>query len=502
MPGRPQIQITSGSASPSATPGERLGTWFVAAQTERGPAVPDQARPLYSLSDYTATYGSRNASLGSVSTTYDLLDAFWQSGGGAVYLARVVGPAAVAASLTLSDRAGSPLSTLKVTALGAGTWANTNVTISVANGVAANSFVITVLIGTVATEVSPDLFSPTDAVAWSQTSKYVRVTDLASASTAPTNNPAVLAATALASGVDDLGSITDIHWTNALNALPAEWGPGLVSKLGISTSAGHAGTLAHAAANNRFAILDGASASSQATLTSLAATVQTAATAPEYGALFAPWVQIPPFAGGTASRTVPPSGVVAGLISKQVTSGAANAAAAGANGQARIVLAEQANVGFTTTERDTLNGTAPVNVIRRPYSASLTPPYELYGYNTLAKPGNGWRQAGSQLLRLRLTDELSQVAETFLFGQFDGKGQLLAEFAGALVEVLRGHFDDGELYGASPADAYEVDVTSVNTTLTLAQGQLNARVSVRISPMAEYININVTKVPVTESLSA
>jgi hypothetical protein len=501
MPGRPQIQITTASASPSATAGERLGTWFVAAQTERGPLLPDQTRPLYSLGDYMATYGTRNASLGSVATTYDLLDAYWQSGGGAVHVARVVGPAAVTASLTLVDRAGSPLNTLRVSALGAGVWANTNVTVAVAAGVATNSFVITVAAGTAGTEVSPDLFSPTDAVAWSQTSKLVRITDLASGTASPTNNPAVLAATALASGVDDLGSVTDIHWTNALNAIPAEWGPGLVSKLGISTAAGHAGTVAHAAANNRFAILDGASASSQATLTTLAATVQAAASSPEYAALFAPWVQIPPYAGGTANRTIPPSGVVAGLISRQVTTGAANVAAAGANGQARIVIAEQANTGFTTTERDILNGTAPVNVIRRPYSASLTPSYELYGYNTLAKTGNGWRQGGSQLLRLRLTDELNQVAETFLFDQFDGKGQKLAEFAGGLVEVLRGHFDDEELYGATPSDAYDVDVTSVNTSLTLSQGQLNARIAVRISPMIEYINVAVTKVPVTESLA-
>jgi hypothetical protein len=63
---RPQIQITTSAAAASASPGERLGTWFVAAQTERGPLLPDPSAPLYSLGDYAATYGTRNATLGSV----------------------------------------------------------------------------------------------------------------------------------------------------------------------------------------------------------------------------------------------------------------------------------------------------------------------------------------------------------------------------------------------------------------------------------------------------
>jgi hypothetical protein len=364
---RPQISITTSAASAAATPGQRLGTWFVAAQTERGPLLPDPAAPLYSIQDYVALYGTR-ASLGSVQTTYDQFDAYWRTGGGPVLVSRVVGPAAVTASLNLSDRAGSPLTTLKVSAVGPGAWYNTNITISVANGVAASTFVITVLVAGVAAEVSPDLTSPTDAVAWSQFSKYVRITDQASATAAPNNNPAVLSATALASGADDIASVTDTHWTTALDALPAEWGPGLVSKVGITTAAGHAGTMAHAAARNRFAVLSGGSGASQGTLTTLASTVQAAATSPEYGAVFAPWLVIPPYAGGSGSRTIAPTGVVAGLISRQVTNGPANVAAAGANGKATIVTDVQTR--FTDAERDTLAGTAYVNVLRKPYSAS------------------------------------------------------------------------------------------------------------------------------------
>jgi hypothetical protein len=494
---RPQINITTSAASAAATPGQRLGTWFVAAQTERGPLLPDPTTPLYSIQDYVALYGTR-ASLGSVQATYDQVDAYWRTGGGPVLISRVVGPAAVTASLNLADRAGSPLTTLKVSALGPGVWYNTNVTISVANGTAASTFVITVLIAGVAAEVSPDLTSPTDAVAWSQLSRYIRITDQASATAAPNNNPAVLSATALASGADDLASVTDTHWTTALDAMPAEWGPGLVSKVGITTAAGHAGTIAHAAAKNRFAILTGPSGASQASLTTLAATVQAAATAPEYGGLFAPWVTIPPYAGGTSNRTISPVGVVAGLISRQVTTGPANVAAAGSNGKATIVLDVQTR--FTDAERDTLAGTSYVNVLRKPYSASLSPAVELYGYDTLALPNSGWRQATAQLLRIRLVDELNQIAEDFVFDQLDGRGLKLAEFNGALRGPLQAHYAADELFGATPAEAYSVDTTSVNTPTTLGAGQLNARVGIRVSPLAEQVYIDLVKFPITQSL--
>jgi hypothetical protein len=59
--------------------------------------------------------------------------------------------------------------------------------------------------------------------------------------------------------------------------------------------------------------------------------------------------------------------------------------------------------------------------------------------------------------------------------------------------VLQPHFDAGELFGATPAEAYSVDTTSVNTSQTLAAGQLNARVGIRVSPMAEFVYIDVVK---------
>lgn len=503
---RPGVTVTTSAAVAAATPGQRLGTLFAAAMTQRGPLVADVTQPLHSLGDYTALYGARDATIGSAALTYDMVETFFRCGGTALLLNRVVGPAATTASLTLMDRAGTPLQTLKVLARGPGAWPTSHITVQVANGAAANTFQILVLVDAVLTEQSPDLASPAEAVTWGTVSKWVTVQDLASVTVSPNNNPAVLAATALGSAVDDLASVTDTHWTAALNAFPSAYGPGLVAKMGVSTSSGHAGTVAHAAANNRLALLDGVSGSSQATLTTLAAAVQTAATAPEYGMLFAPWVQIPPAAAGAANRTVPASAVAAGLISGQVTAGPAAVAAAGANGQAPFVLdtapttSGGAGQVFTDAERDLLAGSAAVNVLRRAYSASSSPPVELYGYTTLGSLNNPWRQAGPQLLRLRITDELLLLGEAFLFRIIDGRGHVFAELGGAAAGILQGHWEAGELYGNTASEAFAVDYTSPNTPTTIAAGQLNCVVEIRESTTGERLTFAVSKIPVNQPL--
>src|SRR5574343_700309 len=131
----PGATIATSQVSSVLTPGQRLGTFFVAAITQRGPKYPDPTTPLYSIVDYQNLYGERDAALGA-SLTYDMLEAYWRSGGGAVHISRVVGPAATTASLTVADSSSVP--TLRIEAAGPGTWPNTHVTVSIAAGIASN----------------------------------------------------------------------------------------------------------------------------------------------------------------------------------------------------------------------------------------------------------------------------------------------------------------------------------------------------------------------------
>ena len=124
--------VAAPSSSNSSPP---TGTWFVTGQTQAGPT--GVAVPITSMGDYLAYLGARV----SYGILYDSLDEFFHDGGVLAYVSRITGPAAVSAAVTLVDQAGSPLSTLSVTAGGAGTWGN-NLSVTIATGSVSNSYTI------------------------------------------------------------------------------------------------------------------------------------------------------------------------------------------------------------------------------------------------------------------------------------------------------------------------------------------------------------------------
>jgi hypothetical protein len=67
--------------------------------------------------------------------------------------------------------------------------------------------------------------------------------------------------------------------------------------------------------------------------------------------------------------------------------------------------------------------------------------------------------------------------------------------------VLTGYYNAGSLYGETPDDAFSVDVgESVNTPSTLAAGELRAVITMRMSPFAERVVIEIVKVSVDQSI--
>ena len=58
----------------------------------------------------------------------------------------------------------------------------------------------------------------------------------------------------------------------------------------------------------------------------------------------------------------------------------------------------------------------------------------------------------------------------------------------------------GALYGDQPEDAFSVDTTSVNTTATIANGEVHAIVRVRVSPPGEWVVIEIQKTPLAQSV--
>jgi len=72
---------------------------------------------------------------------WDAMDCFYKEGGNQAYIARVVGPAPVVATVTLKDGTNNP--TLQVNANSPGAWGN-NLRVAVLQGSVGGTFVIQV----------------------------------------------------------------------------------------------------------------------------------------------------------------------------------------------------------------------------------------------------------------------------------------------------------------------------------------------------------------------
>lgn len=146
--------------------------------------------------------------------------------------ANIATKTSVAARAVLVDRAGSPLDTLQVDAISDGTWANT-FTITIAapsNGVTSN-FNLVVKNGSITLETYVNL-SMTDTdpnyvetvinegVGSQPASKYIRVTDLDSATATPNDLPALgtIDLDDDTSGVDGLSSLADADYVGGLTS--------------------------------------------------------------------------------------------------------------------------------------------------------------------------------------------------------------------------------------------------------------------------------------------
>jgi hypothetical protein len=300
---------------------------------------------------------------------------------------------------------------------------------------------------------------------------------------------------ALAGGPSTL--VADPGIAKALAALTKDLGPGqiLIADASLAADpANQSALLAHAAATNRVALLtcaDGTAASLQA----IGDALQTDPNG-RFGALFAPSAIVPGVTAGT-TRTVPYSAVEAGIIARNDLSYSPNQAAAGVLGQA--LYATDVNGRYSDTDYENLNE-ASVNMARIIYGGVRT-----YGYRALVDPTTSpeWEWFGWARLNMGITAQAEAVGERFVFSQLDGRRRTIAQFGGELSAVLATYYDEGSLYGTTPAEAYDVDVgAQVNTDDTIANGELHAILSVRMSAGAEWVLIEIVKVAPNQSIPA
>jgi hypothetical protein len=435
---------------------------------------------LRSLSDYDKHFGSRVAY-----GMRDTVETYFRSGGVAVNMIRIVGPAATRATVNLPGAAAA--ASLAVDSVGQGTS-----TFSVSATLTGSTFVLSVFDDGVLLRSSPPLTLPTDAVTWASNDPHIRVRAIGSVV------PVTSSEVDLAGGDDDRASVTDTHRIAALNLIPAAAGPGQVSIPGATTLAAHIGVILHAEANNRFALLDAPDTATVSTLTAAADSIRADVTDAQESRSFLVegWHLIPGVTPGT-TRVVPPTSVVSALMAAQdVVTGNPNDPAAGVNGIARFSLGVS-HPAWSDATRGVLN-LAGVNVFREVGGVQ-----RLYGYRTLVAPNGpeaGWLSAANSRLRMAIQSEADEAAESFVFSQITQTK--IAEYNGVLTGLLLGYYNLGALFGDSPDDAFVVDTgTTVNTVERLAERRLSAVVGLRMSEFAEVVYMEFVKIPVTEELT-
>lgn len=489
---RPGTQVSVIDSTPPRSAVADASTFFVAGFTEKGDHT--EAVKVTSMAQFEDLFGAR-VSHGQV---WDALGVFFREGGSQAYVGRVVGPAVANATINIMDQSGSSAPgdvALVATASSSGSWANSlNVVVTQPDGAgAAAVFVLEVTHDTDGTlETSPELADRAEAIAWADGSDYITLALGASA-----ENPRA-ASYSLAAGTDDYASATDTHWENALNLFTKDLGPGQVAMPGRTTTQAHTDLAEHANAKNRRALLDLADTPTVATLTTAGEAVRDLGENARLVLPLAPWIVVPGVLPGT-ERTLPPSGMVAGIIARNDQAGrSANEPSANELGKSRFATGVS-QAAWSDEDRDTLNS-AGVNVVR-----NMLGGVRLYGYRTAVDPLGAdadWLNFANSRLLMAITAKADTIAERYVLRQLDGKGHTIAQFGGELRGMLLPYFTSGSLYGQTPDEAFVVDVgPNVNTEETIADGQLRAIIGARMSAFAELVTIELVKVPVNEAIA-
>jgi hypothetical protein len=130
--------------------------------------------------------------------------------------------------------------------------------------------------------------------------------------------------------------------------------------------------------------------------------------------------------------------------------------------------------------------------------------YQVFGWRTLVDPNGAsqdWINAGNRRLTMAMTAKALAILETYILDEIDGQGRMFTRLKGQLVGMCAEYYTMGSLYGLTPEDAFSVDTgPQVNTLATIANREVHAAIAARMSPDAELVVLEISKIPVSQSL--
>lgn len=318
------------------------------------------------------------------------------------------------------------------------------------------------------------------------------------------NLPAALTGSELTGGAD-ADDLTDATHVASLANFPASLGPGTVILPGKTSTTVWNGLLAHAADNNRFAVLDMADNASSEGVESAAAALTSSngytAENSQYGMFIQGSCIIPGVVPNT-TRTVAGSAAVAALCA-EVAQGASQAVApCGTKWPLNYVQGFTEYFGPTPASSTTVGSfqqsdvnamdTAGVNCFAV-FGGALC----LFGFRTPVSPevDGIYDQATASRERMQLVSDCQAAMAPFLFDPIDQA--TIDQLNTVLTGVCGTHETNGALL------AFLVNTASpVNTSATAEAAQLNAQISAVIPRYADTVNTAITVIPVTVGLPA
>lgn len=488
----------------------------------QGPETVTLVRSWY---DFTRQFGGYNALFPA---TFGVAQ-FFQNGGSELYVHRVLGSGAAAATVTIpSTVSGTNLGSVSSLNRGA---AGNNLRVQITKVGNGSFYNVTVYKEVAASELGTNNANATNDVVVEQftnvtfddatVSSYAQevinnTSSTISMTLTDTGAPAVQAITAvlpLTGGSDgaapvaaDFSDIVPADGTSTFDTLDRPlviFAPELVTKFtldGDSSAEAHAqevqqSLLEWASAGLGFAVIDTAPGKSVADAIAYA----TNFTATSQGAVYYPniYIQDPLSRGGRGLRKVGPAGSVAGLY--LATDAKAGPFKAPAGISASIRSAVSLERAFTPADLDSLNtgvytvggtvnyGTA-VNAIRNVPGAGIV----TMGARTLLQDGTANRYVNMRrsliYIKKRLTDSTQ-------FALFENNGEKLWGKLNTVISVFLNEYrNQGGLRGTTPSQAYYVKVDAENNTPeSIANGEVHIEVGVALEYPAEFVVINLSQ---------
>ena len=488
MPG--VVVTTAVRTGPSTTNVAPASTFFVAGTAERGPT--NEAKLVISLADFETRYGGYTAS----GTLHQQVQTFFEEGGARAYIARVTDAATdTVASLTLTAVGGGNAFT--VSAANAGAWAN-----GAANGLevvttdgtgSASNFKL--YLNDELVYQTGELATAADFVSAINNSAVATIYISASVNTAS----ATLGASAglQLSGGTDGDAPTAAQLVTGLDLFETTYGAGAVAIPGSYSTTVWDGLLAHAVDKNRIALLAFDPTNTVDDSVTDAEDWIGTQTNTEYAGFYYPSITMT--GSAETSLTISPEGYVAAKRSIAQNSVGAWQAYAGLNSKAGFVTG--ISTPIDKADSDVLDA-GYINAIR-----VIQGSVRIYGARSASTDITNFRYITAREVLNYIVTEAEKRLEDLVFSTIDGRRTVFGRVEARLIGLLEPLRREGGLYEAFDSEGNQVDAgysvlvtDALNPVTQLATGTVKAKVGVRVSSVADRIEIEIVKSNLTASV--